>query len=154
MTPRARQRQIYCELPRAIESPNVGHRPPGDRPNWNARVSASYLLARRRQPPCGELLTDLTGAGEGIRTLDPDLGKVVLPPVQHWQASEATAPFTFQSACCSTSARARSPRGESSRSACGRHVLVCVCSLANVGILLPTISCPMFCFPLPSSDAP
>ena len=22
------------------------------------------------------------------------------------------------------------------------------------GILLPTISCPMFCFPLPSSDAP
>ena len=33
---------------------------------------------------CRKLFKRKSGAGEGIRTLDPDLGKVVLNPSEHW----------------------------------------------------------------------
>ena len=33
-----------------------------------------------KKPPCGGLFLLKNGAGEGIRTLDPNLGKVMLYP--------------------------------------------------------------------------
>jgi hypothetical protein len=48
-------------------------------PVWNARI-AVFMEPKVKHVPPGTVFKNLlmSGAGEGIRTLDPDLGKVVL----------------------------------------------------------------------------
>ncbi len=44
-------------------------------------MGVTLVLPRAKTPVCEvDQVIDLVGAGEGIRTLDPDLGKVVLYP--------------------------------------------------------------------------
>jgi hypothetical protein len=63
-------------MTRDLESPRAHS------PSWNGPVCLGCL--KTRKAPEGALSMDFldeeNGAGEGIRTLDPNLGKVVLYP--------------------------------------------------------------------------
>ena len=43
-------------------------------------MGIARMHIRVRPPPMGSMMIADTGAGEGIRTLDPNLGKVMLYP--------------------------------------------------------------------------
>jgi transposase len=83
LSDRSRRPVRYAnQLPLAIESLIV--RLKGDKPHWGAR-KIRELLVRRLSGDIGyrpKAPSDIgeNGAGEGIRTLDPNLGKVVLYP--------------------------------------------------------------------------